>query len=233
MPNQVKESLKKLRSLQNKHVNTQLVFERMPETEKKKRKTVDIDEIFKRHALSLCPSFIPNVETQTMFKYFCENGDFDYKGIVQNNANIFKGLLVYGSVGTGKSLFFKIMHDVAKELVIQHAYQGMWFTSLTAPYIVNEYMRATSKDYTGSFNFKSLHKGTLYIDDLGTEELAFGRDNIITDLLFERHRNGSKTFITTNLTPSQLGDKYGFRIADRIPEFFNIIKMDGKSLREE
>lgn len=237
--------------------NTQQVFKKMPKAETKERQKVDFEELFERHSKKIFKGeYIETESIKALKKYFLQYRKFwpdsddiireriessqDQKKskelreklIVLNNPNIFKGLLVFGECGNGKSMFFDIIHSIAKELVINHGYQGLWFTKVTAPWIVEEYMRATEKGYNGTFQFTSYYKGTLYIDDLGAEKLAFGRDNIIADLLFERHKNGVKTFVTTNLTPKQLGELYGFRISDRLPGMFNIIKFKEKSYRE-
>lgn len=223
------EALKKLREQQD-YRNAQEVFPRMA-SETKPRQKVDFWQLFGQTASKHVSGYKITPEIETLCRYFTGDKDFD-KGIVKNTANIFKGLYVYGPYGTGKSLFFKIMHEIARHMVIQHGYSGLWFSSVTAPWIVEEYMRATEKDYTGSFEFTSYYKGPLYIDDLGMERLAFGRDNIIADLLFERHRSGAHTYITSNLSPKEFAIKYGPRLGDRMYEAFNVIEFTGKSMRE-
>jgi DNA replication protein DnaC len=66
------------------------------------------------------------------------------------------------------------------------------------------------------------HKDMLGVDDLGTEPqevMDFG--NVVTpviDLLTKRYDEQLFTIITTNLTPKQIRDHYGDRIADRLNE---------------
>lgn len=231
----ISEALQKLKQLQDRDngVNDQQVFDRLPKVETKERHKVDFDALFKRTAKRLCnTAYKENDVIETLKMHFLGNKDFDKYDLVKNQPNIFKGLLVFGDFGVGKSMFFEIMHQIGKELVLNHGYQGLHFSKLSCPWIVEEYMRATEKGYSGNFSLTSYYKGKLYLDDLGAERLAFGRDNIIGDLLFERHRNGSMTYITTNLSPSELNEKYGARIGDRLPEAFNIIKWSGKSFRE-
>jgi|GEM_PF-5453231 len=233
MAKTIADSLNKLKELQTKGRNTQQVFARLPEPETKERQKVDFNELFERHSKKICKGVYNETPAiRTLKNYFLQIEGFDTENQVLNNPNVFKGLLVFGTYGNGKTMFFEIIHSISKELVINHGWQGMWFSKVTAPWLVEEYMRATEKGYSGNFNFTSYYKGTLYIDDLGAEKLAFGRDNIITDLLFERHKNGAKTFITSNLNPNQLGKMYGARIADRLPEMVNIIKFTDKSYRE-
>lgn len=209
--------------------NTQEVFTKLPNAETKERQKVDFFDLFNRLA---GPKYQYTPEIITLGRYFLDDMDFDVWELCESKPNIFKGLYVYGPYGTGKSKFFDIIHHMARKLVVEHGYQGMWFTSVTAPWIVEEYMKATEKGYEGSFEFTRYYKGRLYIDDLGMERLAFGRDNIISDLLFERHRNGSKTFISSNLTPTEFIQRYGARLGDRLREAYNIIEFKGKSFRE-
>lgn len=231
----ISEALAKLKQLQDKQngVNRQEVFDRLPQAKTKERQKVDFEALFKDFSENICNGpYKNNKVIETLKTYFLGNENFDTYSLVKNQANIFKGLLVFGDYGVGKSMFFEIMHQIGRELVLKHGYQGLYFSKLSCPWIVEEYMRATEKGYSGNFDITKYHKGKLYLDDLGAERLAFGRDNIIADLLFERHRNGAMTYVTTNLKPSELAENYGARIGDRLPEMFNIISWNGKSFRE-
>ena len=231
----ISEAIAKLKQLQDRDngVNQQYVFQPIPKADTLPRQKVDFDTLFNETAKRLCRTpYKENNVIETLKRHFLQLSDFDKYYLVKNESNIFKGLLVFGDFGVGKSMFFNIMHEMGKELVLKHGYQGLHFSKLSCPWIVEEYMRATEKGYAGNFNITQYYKGKLYLDDLGAERLAFGRDNIIADLLFERHRNGSMTYITTNLKPSELTEKYGARIGDRLPEAFNIIKWEGESYRK-
>lgn len=232
----ISEAIAKLKQLQDRDngVNTQQVFERLPKAQTKERQKVDFNALFSETAKRLCKStYEENNVIETLKMHFLQVSDFDKYKLVKNEPNIFKGLLVFGDYGVGKSMFFEIMHEIGKELVLKHGYQGLHFSKLSCPWIVEEYMRATEKGYAGNFSLPSYYKGKLYLDDLGAERLAFGRDNIIADLLFERHRNGAMTYITTNLKPSELAEKYGARIGDRLAEGYNILNWSGNSYRHK
>lgn len=213
-------------------INTQQVFQRMPQAETKERQKVDFNALFDSHAKKICKEpYQENKVVRTLKNYFLRNPNFNQESVL-NEPSLEKGLLVFGTFGVGKSMFFKIIHSMAKELVMNHGYQGLYFSQISAPSFVNEHMASTKQGYGGNFHLESYYKGKLYIDDLGAEPLCFNKHELFEDVLFERHRNDAMTFITTNLTPSQIGDKYGARIGDRLPEMFNIIKWDGKSFRE-
>lgn len=178
-------------------------------------------------------SYKTNKIIETVKGYFMGMEDFDKHKLSLSKPNIFKGLLIWGNYGIGKSMLFDIMHEVGRELMVKKNYPGVWFSSISANNLVKDYMsEATNKETSSDKFLMKYYKGNLYIDDLGFEQMAFNKTELLADVLFERHREGSITFATTNLTPKQLGGRYGARIADRMPEMFNIIKWEGQSLRE-
>ncbi len=171
---------------------------------------------------------------KTIANYFYGTEDFDQYKSVLNTPSLEKGLYIYGDVGTGKTLTMKIMQTVARKLMLYHGNSSMWFSSRIAPYFPEQYMEAAN-DKRGEHTFRlgAYYKGKLYIDDVGMERPAFTDFDTIGELLFYRHREEQKTFITTNLTPSQFGEKYGMRMGDRLPESYNIIHFKGESKRKE
>lgn len=167
--------------------------------------------------------------------YFLGVKNFDPKGLVSNESSLDKGLLIHGDYGIGKSFLFDILHQMGTELMKKRNDSSLWFKSISANAFVNLYMDQVTrkqKDSTVTFDIKNYYKGKLYIDDLGFEQLAFNRLELFSDILFERNRFNQKTFVTTNLIPSKIGDKYGERIGDRLPEMFNIVKWSGESYRK-
>jgi DNA replication protein DnaC len=77
------------------------------------------------------------------------------------------------------------------------------------------------------------HVETLVLDDLGAETLdqtgyALQR---VQGVLAERHAHRRLTVITTNLTPLQLGQRYGARIGDRLMQEAMAVHCPGPSLR--
>ena len=191
-------------------------------TEKKKRSTVDFDALFKEHSLRLCPDYETAPQIEELKYYFRELYSKGYD----------KGLLVYGSLGVGKTMFFDIIHAMAKDLITSQGFQGLYFSKCTAPWLVMERMRSIEDGYTGSFDIASYHKGKLYIDDLGAEKLCFNKYELLEEILFQRHRNNALTMVTTNLTPEEIGKRYGARVYDRLGEMFHMIQWQGKSKRE-
>ena len=216
--------------------NDQQVFKKYPCAEyqyppKKQRKPVDFMKIFQEEVDKRCNDFDWKPEIECIVRYFLGQPDFN-SGPISNKSDLEKGLYVHGPYGTGKSMIFSVMHTIGKRLYLEHGYKGMWFTAVTAPWIVDSYIESRDRNYTGHFDFNSYRRGPLYIDDLGMEKLAYGRDDIIADLLFERHANEAVTYVTSNLTQLEFLNRYGARLGDRFHEYFNVIEFTGKSYRE-
>ena len=77
----------------------------------------------------------------------------------------------------------------------------------------------------------------LAIDDVGTEPaevLHFGNAiTPITDLLSIRYDEQLFTIVSSNLTPSQVRQKYGERIADRLNEMAKTVVFQNVSYRNQ
>ena len=75
----------------------------------------------------------------------------------------------------------------------------------------------------------------LAIDDLGkepTEVLDYGNVlSPVVDLMEYRYQHQLFTAVTTNLTPDEIRDKYGKRIADRFNEMLEVIVFEDISYR--
>lgn len=167
----------------------------------------------------------------SIFRYFLQQADFNEYGVIKNKAALDKGLLVYGDYGVGKTTLFDTIHSIGKLILKHTGSTQLWFPRISTINILNGYYES-QKDLTGNFKLENYCRGKLYLDDLGKEDKAFNREEIIGRLLFERHRRKLKTFVTTNENPSAIAARYGNHIGDRLPEMFNIIKWEGKSWRE-
>jgi predicted ATPase len=167
----------------------------------------------------------------SVFRYFLQNPDFNEFGIIKNKADLTKGLLIYGDYGVGKSTLFDAIHEVGKVIVTRTRNTQLWFPRISTINMLTRYYEA-QKDPASNFKLESYYHGKLYLDDLGKEDKAYNREELIGKLLFERHRRKLKTFVTTNEKPSAIAARYGNHIGDRLPEMFNIIKWEGESWRE-
>lgn len=167
----------------------------------------------------------------TILGYFLQLENFNQYGLIKNKASLDKGLLIYGDYGVGKSFLFKVLQDMGRKIFTEYNNNSFYFKSISTGSFVDEYMTAVKSNQT-NFEIKNYYTGKLYIDDLGFEKLAFLSFELLGEVLFERNRNQATTFVTTNLKPSEITERYKERIGDRLPEMFNIIKWEGVSFRK-
>lgn len=229
------QQLEKLSERMNQTVrNTQQVFPRTPDQEVKAGLPINKNtfwHFWKKHSEGRYLIDDRNKEVIfTVFKYFIQDPDFNASGLITTEPSLDKGLLIFGDYGIGKTWLFDILQKIARDFH-DHGNKQMWFTSITASSFVEDYM-SQSKHPDSTFRLERYFKGRLYIDDLGFEPKAYNQKEIMAQLLFERNRFGAVTYVTTNMKPSEISDRYGQRIGDRLPEMFNIIKWNGESFRK-
>ncbi len=149
-------------------------------------------------------------------------------------ANGCRGVLMMGSVGSGKTTLMKALQKLMAEI--------NWTVGLSSVCNVDtdgmRIVRAKNIQRDGERwqYFDTLCREPLLgIDDLGaepTEQLVFGNASTpVVDLLEERYDRRLFTVATTNLTFDKLEKKYGARITDRMNEMFRLIIFKNKSYR--
>lgn len=130
------------------------------------------------------------------------------------------GLALIGSVGNGKTTLVRAIQAVIDHLNIEDPYSIRPFALDIRTAV--ELTRLDDDTYRRYCNTK-----LLAIDDLGnepTEVLSYGNTTYpIIELLTTRYERQLYTIITTNLTPAQIRDKYGDRIADRLNEMCHTV----------
>lgn len=143
------------------------------------------------------------------------------------------GILLCGGCGNGKSTMLKAFQQLLNTLHIPKPYnEGTYGIRIVdAKYIA----------YLCKNNYEAYRKlisvDMLGIDDLGTEPsevLDYG--NVYTpviDLLTKRYEEQLFTIITTNLTPQQIREHYGDRIADRLNEMVKKIVFSNGTYRTD
>tara|TARA_R110002020_G_scaffold42212_12_gene123979 strand:+ start:68 stop:694 length:627 start_codon:yes stop_codon:yes gene_type:complete len=152
---------------------------------------------------------------------------------------IYKGLYLYGSAGTGKSLLFEILEDISKNQ------KSLSFRIKTIHTIslVNEVQQELSRPNQLAPNDSSIYlknsRGPILFDDLGAERKLkhFGNTiDVMAEILqlryFSLKNTTVKTFITSNLKPEEIRKEYGERVYDRFFEMFNFIEMSGEPRRK-
>jgi len=176
-----------------------------------------------------------------------------------NEPRLSKGLLVFGGFGCGKTSVFKtikrlffdaeknqdvVVKDVDGDDVHLHRYRRS-FGYFAANDVVRMYEACQLQEQKDRF-WRTMSNGHLYFDDLMTERPAsnYGKVELFKDILEIRYDSDRKTIATLNYyvddngltydteaTLKTLVTKYGNRVYDRAFQMFNIIELNGKSLR--
>lgn len=129
-----------------------------------------------------------------------------------------KGLFLHGDCGRGKST---ILCSVMP--VLFHMFFKKTIIPVHADFLVSEYMRLVKNGFCNM------------IDELGVEEQVtnYGEPFEPFNKIINAAEASTKLlFITTNLTPKQLLDRYGERTLDRIARLCKSIEFKGDSLRK-
>lgn len=135
-----------------------------------------------------------------------------------------KGLLLYGSVGTGKTMALQIFSTLFS---IDFIY---------ADEMIQEYAKSGEKrfwEYIEQFDGKDI-----IIDDMGSERIlkSFGNDSPMIDFYSRRERqfreSGVLTHGSTNcVDKNEICDKYGDRIGSRLLGMCFPVLVSGEDLR--
>ena len=138
-----------------------------------------------------------------------------------------KGLLLWGTVGTGKTY----MAACIANALIDKEYKVLMtnFASLTNKI---QGMWEGKQDFINSLN----HYALLIIDDLGAERKSEFMQEMVFNIIDSRYRSGLPMIITTNLSIEEIKkpkDISNSRIYDRILERCHPIEISGNSKRRK
>jgi DNA replication protein DnaC len=206
--------------LNNEEQQTELIV--CPEKLYRETKKQIIIDCARREA-----SFITEDSYEILHKYLClyfaRDERFKKAKLVKNTASLDKGMLIHGTYGYGKTSLMKTF----KNLNIPN--NGFGYRSC---YEVKEMLEDRNKKIA---DVKSLYTTPMMFDELGKESKSFGVE-LMVDVLARRYdvfkEKGIKTHITTNLTPYEIGRRYGRHIESRLKEMFNIIEVKGLDKRK-
>lgn len=135
-----------------------------------------------------------------------------------------KGLLIRGPSGTGKTHLVRCAED-----------NGL------NPILTLSILDITEKvTEDGKYQINNQGKKLIYLDDVGTEESSvkhFGTTILwfknYIETVYHRTKCYNHLIITTNLNFQGLGNQYGFRVASRMREMFNVVDLTGKDYRNQ
>lgn len=136
------------------------------------------------------------------------------------------GLLLQGTVGSGKTTVLYALYALYKRLATSVAHS-------TAPALYEHFRRYQQNEMSYYPDYRQAKY--LFLDDLGTEParcLIYGTEYTpLQELIDYRYTRQLPTVITTNLSDTQLLERYGDRFVDRIAEMFTVLRFKGKSYR--
>lgn len=133
------------------------------------------------------------------------------------------GILMCGTYGNGKTTMLYALRSV---ITMLESFNYLEHRTHLRVYDVRK-LAKLYKDRDPAVFDDACREPLLAIEDMGkepTEELNYG--NIIspvTELLEQRYDAQRFTVITTNLTPKEIREKYGNRIADRFNEMMCVL----------
>lgn len=145
---------------------------------------------------------------------FVEDFDTDYQN-----------LLIYGTVGVGKSL---LSSCIAKRL-LDSGHSVLYFSSSTLFDVISRETFSYNSSKSGLENIYNCD--LLIIDDLGTEMLNNFTVSSFFSLINERALRRKKMVITTNLTLPNLRDMYTDRTFSRLAGSCKFCHMTGEDIR--
>jgi len=146
----------------------------------------------------------------------------------QNYAKTFslssESLYLMGSTGLGKT---HLTFSIAKDIVTQ----GYSVIYCTAQNMITELEKEYFKHeiYNGGEHYRTCQ--LLIIDDLGTEFLSPIGQSVLYNIVNTRILKHLPTIINSNLSPTQIEERYGQRLTSRIFGCYKTLKFVGKDIR--
>lgn len=141
--------------------------------------------------------------------------------MTSNSTSQYFGVMLNGRCGNGKTTLVKAVQAVTN--LFQPPYSDKGITIANATDIA---MMLKSRDKDPRYDIMRKRQ-VLAIEDLGTEPaqmMEYGNAlSPMVDVLEYRYRFMLPTFVTTNLTPKEIAERYGERIASRCKEMFYIV----------
>lgn len=174
-------------------------------------------------------------ELFTQFGYRAENPEVynaltSYGALMLDGTNR-KGLFLKGECGIGKSYGVEVLAAIFHLPVFRTEDFISAYKDLDGN--LNELRKMV---ITGMDFFNAPHD--IVLDDIGTADTArnYGEiADIVCNVIDWRYhaylKYGVKTIVTTNLSDSEILQRYGRRVEDRIREVFYVKRVAGKSLR--
>jgi len=168
--------------------------------------------------------------------FYITSNELKFKGDIK------KGILLCGKYGTGKSVLMKSYRYIVNWFYRSSFWDGTkpeatkpTFPGPISMWKSTELLKKILKD-GGELDSIISGQNPILIDDLGLEPVSaniFGTPILpIVDLLLHRYDHGHLTFATSNFNKTDLGERYGCMIKDRLDSMFNFMVLYGESRRK-
>lgn len=155
-------------------------------------------------------------------------GEADFAALMKGTARAFSitsprrvGVIITGKFGCGKTFFVRSL-----------GMSGVKFIDMTIPSSV-QYLK-DNEDCTSEA--ENILNYNVVLDDIGAECIRneYGvKHDTVGEFICQYHRLGrGRLFVTTNLSGTELLDRYGGRVVDRLKELCVPIRMTGESKRK-
>ncbi|SHF17181.1 hypothetical protein [Chryseobacterium vrystaatense] len=198
----------------------------------------------------------------TLIAYFLQRKSFFNSPLLneQSVPSLKKGWAIIGEPGIGKTAIVKTFYEIFRYASVNPLLvkdiegtdqllrrYNLQFKYNSVDEVVKQYEAANrhdkevDRDYHLSLFHKRYELGENLFDDLLSEDLAknYGSVDLMKKILSERYVNKSNTFLTLNYygkdvreTLKEYKSRYGDRLYDRFYESFNIIELQGVTLRK-
>lgn len=185
---------------------------------------------------SVCDGFRLDEHNERAYFAACAWANATAFDCASGPGDLTRGLYIAGPTGSGKTVLTKVVRkfaDVCDSHVktFGHTYRLAAFADARADEIVADVAR------TGDLS-PWVDAPVLCVQDLGAEPreaLYMGNRIEVLRQLIERRadRDGGLLLVTSNLLPSALADRYGDRVASRIPQMCNLIVLAGNDRRRK
>jgi DNA replication protein DnaC len=154
-----------------------------------------------------------------------------------------KGFYLYGDCGVGKTyqsvgLYKTILGNLQKNenKDLQYSFKDYEDSRTVVFSNFVDFLADLKKQFSDDNSEREISKliktnHILFIDDFGTEKITEWTEEVIYRLINHRYEYMKPTFFTSNLSIKELSERVGDRIASRIVEMCEVIKLEGEDRR--